>query len=169
MLNTHLLYSLFLSGCLLILAACAQPVQNQTATTLPAEVTQTEEPEPTATSTPDIALNIDLLEGDPESGLDFVKRQDCYSCHVDELHPEWGPRFAATDELPGILERGEMRISSPDYEGKASTNQEYFIESVYLPKAYIVPGDWGKTMPLIYHQIIDEQDLANIIAWLASE
>lgn len=126
----------------------------------------TSSPEPTLTPLPAIELNIELPEGDHEKGYLTAIRRGCHGCHVDEEHPERGPRFVAFDDLPNIFERGEFRIADPAYEGKASTNWEYVIESILVPEAYFVPGGWNEPMPVPTYNIPTEQDLADIIAWM---
>jgi hypothetical protein len=118
------------------------------------------------TPLPEIDLDIELPEGDPQSGYLTAIRRGCHSCHVDEEHQERGPRFVAFDDLPNIFERGEFRIADPAYEGRASTNWEYVIESILVPEAYFVPGDWNEPMPVPIYNIPTEQELADIIAWM---
>jgi len=125
-------------------------------------------PTPTSTPLPEIDLDIELLEGDPESGYLTAIRYRCHGCHANELHPTSGPRFATDAEMPFILERGTMRIALPGYEGRATTDQEYMIESIFQPEAYIVPGDWEESMPITFQQRMSDQELADILAWIAT-
>ena len=144
----------------LCITACGPSVQ---ATAIPSVT-------PMLTSTPltEIDLDIELPEGDPQIGFTTTIRYSCHGCHVNEAHPTSGPRFVADGEMPFILERGNMRIALPDYEGKATTDQEYMIESIFLPEAYIVPGEWEKNMPTHYHLTMTDQELADILAWIAT-
>ena len=141
------------------------PTATMTAS-LTAEPTQTVEP--TATSLPEIDLNIALPEGDAQKGFTTAIRYSCHGCHVNELHPTSGPRFAADTEMPFILERGTMRIALPEYEGRATTDQEYMIESIFQPEAYIVTGKWKEPMPTTFQQRMSDQELADILAWMAT-
>lgn len=149
--------------------ATATPAPGPTLTPAP---TQTAEPTltltPASTPLPEIDLAIELPEGDPEAGYTRAIRYTCYGCHVNELHLTSGPRFAATAELPFVLDRGEMRIALPDYEGQATTNLEYMIESTFLPEVYIVPGDWKEPMPTYFRDLMTDQELADILAWIAT-
>lgn len=139
-----------------------------TSTTKPSETNKPAEiNEPTVTPLPEIALNIELPEGDAESGKDLAIIFECRGCH-NPLYPSRGPQFLPRIDLPSILERGEVRIASPDYRGKALTNQEYIIESVYLPEAYTVPGEWRRAMPTNFMDKITHQELADILAWMAT-
>jgi hypothetical protein len=76
--------------------------------------------------------------------------------------------FQATKDMPGMLERAEIRISSPDCFGRATTSQEYIIESILLPEIYIVPGEWFKPMTQYHLDLMTEQELADLITWIAS-
>jgi len=145
-----------------IFAACGQSAQPVETSTLIPTLT----PMPTSTPLPEIDLDIELPEGDAQKGFTTAIRYSCHGCHVNEAHPDSGPRFATEGEMPFILERGTIRIALPDYEGRATTDREYMIESVFLPEAYIVPGEWEKTMPTYFHQVMTDQELADILAWI---
>jgi hypothetical protein len=141
----------------LIIAACGQAAQ-------PA-ATETPPPTSAPTSPPvvEIALDIDLPEADPEVGLNRAVKFRRFGCHVDLSN---GLPFDSTEDLPSIMERGEVRIADPAYEGTASTNLEYIFESILLTEIYIVPGDWEKAMPTYLGDIMTDQDLADVIAWM---
>jgi hypothetical protein len=72
------------------------------------------------------------------------------------------------EDLPHIMERGELRIADPAYKGQATTNQEYIVESIFLPEAHFIEGDWEESMPTTFLVRITEQELANIFAWMSS-
>ena len=92
----------------------------------------------------------------------------CTKCHANEELPDYAPPFSSTDDLPPIMARGELRISDPAYQGRATTNQEYIIESILLPEVYVVPGEWADVMPYDYHTLLTDEDIAEISAWLAT-
>jgi hypothetical protein len=130
-------------------------------------------PEPTIepSPTPDIQmyLDLDLPEGNPIRGRNRAINHGCRGCHFNEEYEGFAISFAAVDGLPPIMERAEMRIADPKYTGKASSNLEYIFESIYLPELYIVEGEWAEAMPLRYgHRLTDEQELADILAWMAA-
>jgi hypothetical protein len=77
-----------------------------------------------------------------------------------------GPNFEAEEGLPRIVERGDVRIADSAYAGRASTNQEYILESILLPEIYVVSGDWEAQMEKYLRNRITEQELADILAWL---
>ena len=120
---------------------------------------------PASTPMPEVDLGIELPEGNSERGQSRAIQFRCAVCHIQGAR---GPRFDAAGGLPSNLERGELRIADPAYEGSASTNQEYVIESVLLPEVYVIPGEWVEQMPTDYVDLMTEQDLADITAWLSS-
>jgi len=146
------------------LGACGQAVRT-TPTSTPTTPTSTPPPTPFATPLTEITLDIDLPEGDAKSGRALSLTFTCAGYH-NPLYPSEGPPLQTEADLPGILERGDVRIAAPDYKGRASSNQEYSIESVYLPEAYIVPGEWKRPMPTYFLDRISHQELADIIAWI---
>ena len=171
----------FVSSCLFIFTACGSSPQATTTppvspTLAPPTVTMTNSPTPeptitplpTSTPFPEIDLDMELPEGDADKGYLTAIRYSCHGCHVNELHPTSGPRFASDAETLFVLERGTMRIALPEYEGRATTDQEYMIESIFQPEAYIVPGEWEESMPTHFHQIMTDQELADILAWIAT-
>jgi hypothetical protein len=115
-----------------------------------------------------IALDLELPEGDSESGFTPALRFRCYGCHVDPGYATFGPRFESSAEIPVVSKRGELRIKDPVYDGRASTNREYILESILLPEAHVVEGEWEVEMPIYFGDIIEAQDLADIIAWMDS-
>jgi len=162
----------------LLIAACGEVAQPTPTGMPPTPILPTSTfeptftPQPTSTSVPtltplpEIELNIELPEGDPEKGFVTAIRYGCQGCHANDDHPESGPRFVAYDDLPYIFERGEVRIADPDYRGRATANYEYIIESILLPEAYFVSGEWPDTMSTFTIDIIADQELADIIAWM---
>ena len=124
---------------------------------------------PTATPlpTPDITVysQMDLSGGDAAQGLNVAIAFQCKGCH-DGTHPEKGPRFTATEDLPPILERGEVRFADPAYAGQAATNLEYVFESIFIPEAYQAPGEWAVEMHTDFAERIDAEELAHLLAWL---
>jgi hypothetical protein len=111
----------------------------------------------------EIDLDMELPEGDSERGLSRAIQYRCAGCHNQGAR---GPSFGPVEGLPSMLERGELRIADPAYEGSASTNREYFIESVFLPEVHVIPGSWPEAMPTDYGDLMTEQDLADIFVWL---
>jgi len=171
-----LLFLLVLLTVLITITAChssSQVAPTQTPVPIAAPtITNTPTQEPTATAAPtptpyeNVDLNLELPEGDAEQGLITAIKFHCFDCHGRDYAPEWGPRFTADEETPFILERGTMRIALPEYQGQATTNWEYFIESIFVPGVYIVPGEWKNPMPIFSLERMTEQELADILAWI---
>jgi len=168
-----------------IVAACGQAAQPSATMTLPPTSpppTATMKPTPTSvpptatmtlpptsepTSTPVIEIDLDIKvpEGDSERGRKIALKFTCIGCHVN--NPNF-IHFDSAEDLPSIMERGEVRIADPAYEGKATTNLEYIIESILLPDIYVVPGDWEETMSPFLSDKMTEQDMADVIAWMST-
>ena len=122
---------------------------------------------PTSTPLPGISLDMDLPDGDPEPGFDVATSQRCQGCH-NPIYDSGGPFLRPTENLPGMLERGKLRIASPEYTGKATTNQGYIIESIFFPEAYLIPGDWEKEMVPYNPASFSDQELADLLAWITA-
>ena len=162
-----LILSVVLSFMFTACTGVAQDTSNETTSSsadqLTATMTSSLPPSHEATHMIEYDLNPELPEGDSERGFTTAIRFRCYGCHIDA---ENGLHFDAVEDLPNIMERGEMHIADPAYEGNATSNLEYIMESIYLPEVYIVPGEWGEPMPVYLGQTMSEQDLANIFAWM---
>jgi len=143
------------------LTACSGTVQ------LTPTIAPTSTALPTSTPLPEIDLDMDLPEGDPESGFDVATSHRCQGCH-NPIYDSGGPFLQPTDSLTGMLERGKLRIASSEYTGNATTNQGYTIESIFFPQAYIVPGEWEKEMAPYNPAGFTDQELADLLAWITS-
>lgn len=126
-----------------------------------------EEPFPTSVSTSpssvEINLDINLPDGDPKVGLARAVKYRCFACHVEN---DEGLQFTADGDIPGIKERGKIRIADSAYQGIATNNQEYILESILYADIYLVTGDWGDEMPTYLADIMTEQDVADVLAWM---
>lgn len=142
-----------------ILVACSSGAQSVTTEELPITIT------PTPQLVEETDLNINLPDGDPEIGFNRAVKFRCFGCHVQE---PMGPRFDLEEDLPYIMDRGAMRIADPTYQGNATTNLEYIVESILLPEIYLIPGEWEDAMPTYFGEIMNEQDLADVIAWMGT-
>ena len=142
-----------------VIAACS-PAAPPATTEKPSSTS-----EPTSLPAVNINLEIDLPEGDPDVGLNRAVKFRCFACHVQESN---GIPFDAVGNLPVIMERGEVRIADPAYQGNATTNHEYLLESILNTEVYIVPGDWENAMPTYFEDIMTEQDLADVINWMST-
>ncbi len=168
----------------LMAAACAPASLPAATITPPPTAPPSSTPEPTATyqptetiaptesneSTANSFINADIVvvlpAGNPNRGEQRSRRLGCYGCHAN--YPDKIPPFNSTADLPRIDERGELRIADPNYAGNATNNQEYFIESIIFPGLYLAPGEYTRSMPTYLEEQIAEQDVADILAWLAT-
>ena len=140
-----------------VMAACSPAAPPATTEKPPSTI------EPTSLPAVEINLEIDLPEGNPDVGLNRAVKFRCYTCHVQE---STGPSFDSEEDLPNIMERGTARIADAGYQGNATTNLQYVIESILLPEIHLTPGEWEKVMPTYYGEIMTSQDLADVIIWM---
>jgi hypothetical protein len=60
-------------------------------------------------------------------------------------------------------------MADPAYNGNATTNQEYILESILLLEIYIVPGTPdGAVMSTNFDNLLTKQDLADLLVWLGT-
>lgn len=116
-----------------------------------------------------IDLEMELPAGDALVGELTALSYRCTGCHDNGAFPDVnGPEFSASAGRPPILERAEQRIADAAYAGGATSGQEYLVESILNPAAYLLPGDWVEVMPDTFHEDLTAQDLADLLAWMAS-
>jgi len=154
--------------CSIFIYACgpeSQPIPPATTPTYtPPPPDPTETSEPTIVPTIGTDIHVELPEGDRNNGEYMFIILGCDGCHVRTPN---GLQFNSEEGLPKILGRGEMRMVDPEYKGSASTNEEYVIESIVLPRAYLVDGWWDEEgMPTDFGDQMTMQDLADVFAWL---
>jgi mono/diheme cytochrome c family protein len=107
-------------------------------------------------------ITVELPAGDAANGEALATSIGCAACHI--LAPT-GPAWAASADLPGIGERGELRISDPAYTGNAESAEQYLLESIIQPGVYLVSG-YQDLMPHTYSTSLGKQDVADLIAYL---
>jgi mono/diheme cytochrome c family protein len=95
-----------------------------------------------------------LPPGDAARGEQiFTTEQACHACHLEAAI---GPSFTGE---PPLATRAATR--KPGYAAEA-----YLYESIINPKAYVVPGYQGDIMPENFGVILDQQSLADLVAYL---
>lgn len=96
-----------------------------------------------------------LPAGNANSGEQvFTGKGGCSSCHsLDSGVRNVGP------SLSGLASRAATR--KPDYSAEM-----YIYESIVSPNAYVVEGFQGGIMPQKYGEILTQQDLADLVAYL---
>lgn len=105
--------------------------------------------------------------------MSVFTNQACSGCHTVEGSDDGN---LACPPLGLIAATAAERIASADYAGEATTAEEYILESIVNPNAYFVEAPSGKVyeagntslMPLDFSTRIDEGELDNLVAWLAS-
>jgi mono/diheme cytochrome c family protein len=109
-------------------------------------------------------FRVELPEGEPEVGKTLAEGAlGCAACHILS---EVGPAWAATDGLPGLAVRAEIRIQQEDYQGESSNAEEYLIESVIQSNAFVVDGYVESVMPTDFGERLTLQDMADLLAYM---
>ena len=109
-------------------------------------------------------ITVELPEGNASAGQVLAQQTlGCAACH--EL-TEVGPAWEATDGLPGLARRGEIRIQQDDYTGNAFNGDEYLIESVIQTNIFLVEGYEPSIMPVNFGERITLQDMADLLAYM---
>lgn len=103
-----------------------------------------------------------LPAGDATKGEQLATTQGCVACHITTAT---GPAWLPSGSEPGIGDRAALRITQPDYTGKAETAEQYLFESIVLPDAHLVPN-FQPVMPKTYGGTLTDQDMADLIAYL---
>jgi mono/diheme cytochrome c family protein len=121
-------------------------------------------------------ITVALPAGDAANGEKLAKSVGCAACHIDLagtgaplIGPAWLP--AADPTGKGIGARAEERYKEAGYAGKATSPEQYLFESIVDPNVHIVEGDYKlpdgtSKMPKIYSTSLDQQMVADIIAYL---
>lgn len=93
-----------------------------------------------------------LPTGDPANGDRLIESLGCFACHRIGAENGIAPSFV------GIADRADER--KPNMSATA-----YLYESILHPTAYVVDG-FNPAMPQNYPEILSDQDLADLIAYL---
>lgn len=116
----------------------------------------------------EVALaQIEDLYGDPSRGQQLYNGLEpvldgtsltCHGCHNDDTAPVVEGTWTRVDEI---------RLEDPALEGY--TIEQYLVESIIDPNAYIVPDHLPNLMPDYFGTRLDAQMLADIVAYLDSQ
>jgi mono/diheme cytochrome c family protein len=112
---------------------------------------------------PDVAS---LPVGDVTAGAELYQQLGCVGCHLGG---------AIAPLTAGTWERVQNRVATaPELAGYSP--EQYILESILNPDAYIVPdspsyvtADGSSLMPKNYRDLINDQGLADLIAYLKSQ
>jgi mono/diheme cytochrome c family protein len=111
-------------------------------------------------------ITIALPPGDVNRGKALTESNlGCVGCHILAAT---GPAWLPSGDTPGIGDRAGARIGEADYTGKATTAEQYLLESIVTPNAFVVSGFEANIMPGNYAQRLSPQDAADLIAYLLS-
>lgn len=113
---------------------------------------------------PSVALNdVPLATGTEPLDKLFVQ-SGCAVCHtipgISPARGREGPRLVL-----GI--NGPLRLTDPQYRGRATTVREYIQESILNPGAYVVPGYSDRVMPRWYGKRLNALALYRMGEYLA--
>lgn len=125
--------------------------------------------EPIGTDVDEIMTQLADVEGDPVHGeaiYTSVERPQiptasvlgCSGCHVNGA--------AAPDTVLQWELINTERLNEPQFAGY--TAEQYIVESIVQPSAYVVDGYVAGTMPQTFGDSLSIQDLADIIAYIRS-
>lgn len=107
-----------------------------------------------------------LPPGDAERGKTLTEGDlGCVGCHILAAT---GPAWLPSGDTPGIGDRAGVRYTQADYTGHATSAEQYLLESIVIPNAYVVSGFEANIMPGNYGGRLTVQDAADIIAYLQS-
>ncbi|MDH3943904.1 MAG: c-type cytochrome [Anaerolineae bacterium] len=154
---------ILLTGIVLLTGACAGSVSANPEPTEQALETPEPSPTPNWKLPSGTDITVALPEGDAERGVKVVAQYGCLACH--KVAPT-GPLWAASEELPSIGMRGDIRIQQKDYTGTATTAEQYLFESIVLPEMFVVEGFTEGLMPTVFGNTITLQQMADLIAYL---
>lgn len=111
-------------------------------------------------------VSASLPPGDAGRGKSLAEGPlGCASCHILTAV---GPKWAAEGAEPGIGARAEDRFQAPGYTGSATSAEQYLLESIVLPNAYVVEGFQADLMPQNFGDRLSAQDAADLIAYMLS-
>ena len=88
-----------------------------------------------------------------------------YRCHISTAT---GPAWLPSQGSPGIGDRAAERLTQPDYTGQATSAEQYLLESIVDPNAYVVEGFVENLMPGNYGESLTSQEAADLIAYMST-
>jgi len=110
-------------------------------------------------------IHVALPPGDAPAGAALADSLGCTGCHMLSTV---GPGWMAQGQEPGIGSRAASRLEQADYTGEATSPEEYLVEAILQPQAYLVAGYESVPMPGNYGQQLTAQQLADLVAHLLS-
>jgi len=109
-------------------------------------------------------ITVSLPEGDADQGKALAEGGlGCVGCHILS---NTGPAWEGGGGLDGVGVRAETRFQQDNYTGAAESAQQYLVESIVQPSAFVVDGFDDGLMPQNYGDRLTAQDLADLVAYL---
>lgn len=129
----------------------------------------TPEPTPLRLGSAGTDIKRPLLFGSAERGARLLLQYGCVGCHGIDYSAA-GPSFSAKGSRDGLgmAGRAEAVIHADNYQGLASTVDEFLFESIVLPSIYAAEGYPIGIEPPNFGETLDLQDIADIIAYIKS-
>ena len=100
--------------------------------------------------------------GDAIKGATLATAKGCAGCHITAAV---GPAWLASSEQPGIGTRAATRYTESAYTGKATSAEQYLVESIVQPGAHVAAG-FNNIMPATFGQSLAAQDVADLVAYM---
>ncbi len=101
---------------------------------------------------------LETVEGDAAAGQNTYQAQGCTGCHTTGVGPD----------LAGTYTRVENeRLADPALAGY--TAEQYLVESIINPSAFVAPGFADGVMPASFGTVLTVQDIANLVAYLETQ
>lgn len=131
-------------------------------TTTTLSVTTTTTTNTTTASVSDAQLEAAAAVGDIDAGEDLFFRPldgipdsaSCSTCHsLDPSNSQWAPTLA-----------GMATIAAGRVDGL--TDVDYLRQSIVDPYAFVVEGSWPFAMPFRYPDVLSDDEINNLIAFL---
>ncbi|MBI4770966.1 MAG: c-type cytochrome [Chloroflexi bacterium] len=104
-----------------------------------------------------------LPAGDAKKGEVLATEKGCVGCHITA---PVGPAWLAAGAAPGIGTRAQTSFSAGDYTGKATSAEQYLVEAIVQPNAFVAPGFNPGIMTQTFGQSLSTQDVADLVAYL---
>lgn len=109
------------------------------------------------------------IKGDAARGqklfeADLVGSDNAMGCQVCHLTNASGNPLGPSTS--GLGRRSAETIQQPDYTGQAKSVEAYLRESLLKPDGYVVPGFTPSLMPVNYGEVLTEQEIADLVAYM---
>jgi mono/diheme cytochrome c family protein len=102
----------------------------------------------------------------PEAVVQAIQTGGCGACHV--IPGVDGAVGVVGPSLAQVASHAEEVIASADYQGQATSAEEYIRESIVNPNAYVVPNFPSGVMPQNFEQTLSADQLDALVAYLAT-